>query len=234
MASSIRQVSIAQLEAYLRDNKGKALGGRRPLISVLHHTWSPTAKQYKGQSTWEGIRNYHVNERGWRDIGYHLGIGPDSSLWLLRPVTMTGAHSTGYYKGNAVNYCSIGIAMIGNYDTEDPAPIMGATIDVLAAVHRVFGLGSDDLHFHREFQNKSCPGNRIKLDVWRAALHNALAGESAPGLKLVVGDRAVDCNLRLENGTARADVRPLAEALGMTVTDHIKDQGKVYIGDNHE
>jgi len=41
--------------------------------------------------------------------------------------------------------------------------------------------------------------------------------------------QVVECHLVIEGGVSRVDLRALAEALGMTVTDHIADQGKVYV-----
>ena len=41
--------------------------------------------------------------------------------------------------------------------------------------------------------------------------------------------KVVDCHLRIEGDVSRVDLRVLAEALGFTVTDHLADQGKVYV-----
>jgi len=41
--------------------------------------------------------------------------------------------------------------------------------------------------------------------------------------------QVIECNLSIEQGTARADVRPLLEALGYEVIPHIIDQRKIYV-----
>jgi hypothetical protein len=41
--------------------------------------------------------------------------------------------------------------------------------------------------------------------------------------------RVVECRLKVERGVCRVDLRPVAEALGFVVTDHLADQGKVYV-----
>ncbi len=139
---------------------------------ILHHTWSPTAAQYKGISTWQAIRNYHKNVRGWSDIGYHIGIGPDSSVWLLRHIQRSGGHTLGH------NAHSIGVVMIGNFDEEDPdANGLGRAAKVIATICQEYTLTEDDVFFHREFANKSCPGTLIDRNKFRSMVAKEMAGE---------------------------------------------------------
>lgn len=56
------------------------------------------------------IRKWHVDERGWKDIGYHFIIRRDGTLELGRPLNVAGAHARGYNKE------SIGVCMIGGVD----------------------------------------------------------------------------------------------------------------------
>ena len=42
--------------------------------------------------------------------------------------------------------------------------------------------------------------------------------------------RVVECHLKVEGDVSRVDLRAVAEALGFVVTDHLADQGKVYVG----
>tara|TARA_R100001086_G_scaffold139319_1_gene73047 strand:- start:1125 stop:1562 length:438 start_codon:yes stop_codon:yes gene_type:complete len=53
------------------------------------------------------IREWHVKERGWDDVGYHYIIKRDGMLEHGRSEKYTGAHA------RVVNYCSIGICLIG-------------------------------------------------------------------------------------------------------------------------
>lgn len=53
--------------------------GTAPYNAVgYHHTYRPTAQQWQGQSTFEGIINYYYNQRGWRPYG----MGPHLFLAL--------------------------------------------------------------------------------------------------------------------------------------------------------
>lgn len=53
------------------------------------------------------IRRWHVDENGWRDIGYHIIIDRDGTVAYGRPVDQPGAHAKGH------NTNSVGIALIG-------------------------------------------------------------------------------------------------------------------------
>ena len=123
---------------------------------ILHHTWSPTADQYN-VGTWQAIDNYHQQTRGWSDIGYHLGVSPGREIHLLRPVQRSGGH-TRYHNAH-----SIGVVMVGNYDEgeDDPTSIVDRTAMVLAHLCARYDLTENDVFFHRDFANKSCPGDGI-------------------------------------------------------------------------
>ena len=43
------------------------------------------------------------------------------------------------------------------------------------------------------------------------------------------GPYVIACNLKVEGGVSRVDLRAVAEALGFEVTDHLQDLGKVYL-----
>lgn len=41
--------------------------------------------------------------------------------------------------------------------------------------------------------------------------------------------RVIACHLKVEGGVSRVDLRAVVEALGFEVTDHLADQGKIYV-----
>tara|TARA_R100001594_G_scaffold103122_1_gene137820 strand:- start:443 stop:880 length:438 start_codon:yes stop_codon:yes gene_type:complete len=55
----------------------------------------------------EKIREWHVDERGWEDVGYHYVIQRDGTIESARPEEMMGAHAV------KANHRSIGICLIG-------------------------------------------------------------------------------------------------------------------------
>ena len=62
--------------------------------------------------TTKQIKRYHVNEKGWSDIGYHFVIESDGSIHQGRPINQPGAHCKGH------NSKSIGICYIGGRDAK--------------------------------------------------------------------------------------------------------------------
>ena len=166
--SRIEQVTLAELHRIL-----DAAPAKRPRNEIiLHHTWSPTAAQYKGRPTWAAIDGYHEKTRGWSDIGYHIGVAPDGSIWLLRPIQASGAHCVGH------NSYGIGVVMLGNYDKgkDDPAKVLPMAADVCAALCKRFDIPVAKIFGHRDFANKSCPGTAIDMGAFR----KSVAGGSAP------------------------------------------------------
>ena len=63
------------------------------------------------------IRDWHVNDRGWSDIGYHYVIRRNGALEAGRPLERTGAHVSGH------NADSIGICWVGGYKGIDSRTI---------------------------------------------------------------------------------------------------------------
>jgi hypothetical protein len=231
-----RRVTIEELALYLEQEKSRALAGHRVEELILHHTWKPEAAEYRGGATWEAIRAYHVQQRGFRDIGYHLGVAPGEAdrAWLLRPLAMTGAHCRGH------NSRSIGVVMVGNYDREDPELVLPTAVKVLAACARTFGLAPAQIYFHRDFADKSCPGWRVAREDVRQRVALCLGqpdlGPSAPPYEvgpvtvvLLPGGQLLDCDAHFDGQVTRCALRALAEGLGYEVHDHIPDQRKVYL-----
>jgi len=54
-------------------------------------------------------QNFHMDDRGWSDIGYNFVIGEDGNVYEGRGWNYVGAHAPGY------NTQSIGICIIGDF-----------------------------------------------------------------------------------------------------------------------
>lgn len=129
---------------------------------VVHHS----ATRDTGTLSWTAIHDYHVNHNGWSDIGYHAGIerAGDQYVCLFgRPDVLPGAHTIGQ------NRRSLGFVFVGNYDDDEPSPLMlrVAARRVLAPWLLRLNLGVDALVPHRQYAYKSCPGDRFDMDKLR-------------------------------------------------------------------
>lgn len=105
---------------------GNAENGVR--IVVIHHT--ATADDYLPSDVPKILRDlqaYDQNVRSYDDLGYNVMVDRFGGVWEGRfgglDRQVIGAHAQGY------NSVSMGIAVLGNFSDEDPAP---AVVDVLA------------------------------------------------------------------------------------------------------
>ncbi len=119
---------------------------------IVHCSDSPEDRA----DTIEDIRRWHVQERGFNDVGYHYVIHLDGSIHPGRKLDKIGAHCLDH------NRDSIGICYIGGRtkdlkrakDTRTDAQkiALKSLIQCLKAEFpgvKVYG--------HRDFANKACP-----------------------------------------------------------------------------
>ena len=82
----------------------------RPINEIIVHC-ADTPPSWGGNMTPEQqrdeIRRWHVEERGWSDIGYHYVITRNGVVVQGRPLDKIGAHVKGHNKG------TIGICLVG-------------------------------------------------------------------------------------------------------------------------
>lgn len=134
---------------------------------TIHHTIIPTAAQWRGHATMEGLKTFY-SDKGW-DAGPHLFIAPDG-IWQLTPLNEPGIHAG---RCNADHW---GIEVCGNYDAAPWPPALAELVyGTLAALFRWRGLSADALNGHRDCNSpKTCPGRAIQLPAVRAELAKRL------------------------------------------------------------
>jgi len=130
----------------------------RPKRIILHCSDTEDA----GTVSWQAIRKYHMEVKGWNDIGYHFGvekIGDRYEILAGRMLDVKGAHCEGE------NYDSIGICFVGKFD-EQPPPLQQFILGVqlTRALCSVLGIMASNIFPHRAFNSgKTCPG--LKFDM---------------------------------------------------------------------
>lgn len=126
----------------------------KPTGIVIHHSLTRDGVTVD----WDAIKRYHMQEKGWVDIGYHAGVERiDGILTTLtgRPIDEIGAHCLGHND-------TIGICIVGNYDLAPPdnSMLMYAAA-VVAGYLRMFKLPVSSIHRHHDYAEKSCPGTKF-------------------------------------------------------------------------
>tara|TARA_R100000353_G_scaffold121074_1_gene86129 strand:+ start:331 stop:747 length:417 start_codon:yes stop_codon:yes gene_type:complete len=107
------------------------------------------------------IREWHVNGRGWSDIGYHWVIRLDGSIEVGRPLEKSGAHTKGHNKD------SVGVCYIGGCDADGkPKDTMNPEQEkawrmIVLSLRTLYG-NHITIHGHNEFANKACPSFTVK------------------------------------------------------------------------
>lgn len=102
------------------------------------------------------IRHWHVNERGWTDVGYHYIIYLDGTIVKGRQDDVPGAHTRG------LNKSSLGICYIGGVENDGKTPKDTRTdaqkeslehlLQTLKATYP-----EATIHGHNDFASKACP-----------------------------------------------------------------------------
>ena len=94
---------------------------------VVHHTAS--TNDYGPADVpalLRGFYAYHVKSRGWSDVGYNVLVDRFGTAWEGRAGGISraviGAHAGGFNTG------TVGVSMIGTYDTVAPSPAMLETV----------------------------------------------------------------------------------------------------------
>lgn len=120
------------------------------------------------------IRRWHVQDRGFKDIGYHFIIDRDGVVARGRPVEQVGAHTQGKNTG------TIGVCLIGGHGSASTDKFeehfswqqhkaLGALLADLRnqfpAITRVSG--------HNQYAQKACPG--FNVPSWYAAARAEVA-----------------------------------------------------------
>jgi N-acetylmuramoyl-L-alanine amidase len=125
---------------------------------ILHCAATPEGRDVKV----EDVRRWHVEERGWSDIGYHWFIELDGSLEKGRSETLSGAHAKGF------NSASIGVCYAGGTDsngkpkdtrTDDQKITLGCLMQDLRGRYpkaKIIG--------HRDVSSKDCPSFDAKSE----------------------------------------------------------------------
>lgn len=132
----------------------------------------------RGDSTVEGITDYHVRVNGWATNGYHYLVSKDGDVHRTpRRLDQAGAHTQGAND-------TLGVVVTGDGDSEPwRLAQWRSVLRLLVALCQEHGWSEADVHGHREAParlraaatSKTCPGRLVDLDEVRAELALALA-----------------------------------------------------------
>ena len=142
-------MSSESLNAERKNNQELKL---RPINLVVVHCSDSDHKHHDNPET---LRKWHVDERGWPDVGYHYIITKDGTVHIGRPIHRSGAHVKGF------NSSSIGICLTGKKDfSQGQFDSLKALTDELILN---FGLSIIDVIEHNKLDSsKTCPNFNVR------------------------------------------------------------------------
>jgi len=136
----------------------------RLISEIIVHCTATQPKWMDDHSTRDKVaevRQWHMRDRGWKDIGYHFLIDRDGTLALGRPVDQVGAHTQGHNTG------TIGVSLFGGFGsaatdkfsdnfTPEQDKALRALIAKLCNTYKVTKVSG-----HNEYASKACPGFNV-------------------------------------------------------------------------
>ncbi len=121
----------------------------RPVNRMFLHCTAASTDD-TGDALFRLVQRWHVEERGWSDVGYHYLIDAHGGLVAGRPLWRRPAAQAGHNTG------TIAICLHGLHKA-DFTEAQFATLRALCGViHRTCG-GDITVHGHREVAPKTCP-----------------------------------------------------------------------------
>jgi len=133
----------------------------RPISEIIVHCTATRPEWMSGKPTSEKVaevRRWHVEDHGWKDIGYHFLVDRDGTVAKGRPIEQVGAHTMDHNVG------SIGISLFGGHGSvangkfEDSFTLLQdaalhALIVKLTAIYKIAKVSG-----HNQYAAKACPG----------------------------------------------------------------------------
>lgn len=135
-------------------------GSRRIDEIIIHCSATPAGRDVRVAD----IRRWHVEERGWRDVGYHFVVCLDGRIERGRPLWKAGAHCMGH------NSHSVGVCYVGGVDVE-MRPADTRTQQQKVAMKQLVGLlrerfAGARVYGHCDFARKACPSFDVIGEEW--------------------------------------------------------------------
>ncbi|MDD5627423.1 MAG: peptidoglycan recognition family protein [Elusimicrobia bacterium] len=156
---------------------------------TMHHTAGRKPATFaEAAAEMRFIQDFHINGRGWIDVGYHFVISPTGHVFEGRPEGVVGAHVLNHNTGN------VGASFMGNYQPpatgEPAAEALSAFVALgrrLVSDHRI---PAEKVQAHRDLGSSDCPGDTLYAKL------PGLREQIAAGPRLPKGDLPVEAYLK--------------------------------------
>ena len=134
----------------------------RPLNEIIVHCTATRPEWWATRTTAQKtaeVKRWHVEDRGWRDIGYHYLIDRNGYVIAGRPLNQVGAHTQGKNTG------TVAIALFGGHGSastdafqENYTPEQDKALRSLIAQLQSKYPTITKVTGHNQYAKKACPG----------------------------------------------------------------------------
>lgn len=120
---------------------------------ILHCSDTPDSGDKFGI---DQIREWHLKERHWLDVGYHYVIRRSGLVEIGRPENVIGAHTQGNNE-NSLGICYIGTKKMTIFQIK-------ALITLFKSINTRHKISFNEVYGHYEFNDgKTCPGQDMNV-----------------------------------------------------------------------
>ncbi len=123
---------------------------------ILHCSATPEGRDV----SMADIRKWHVDERGWSDVGYHFVVTLDGTVHVGRPMDRAGAHCKGR-NGNSIGVCYVGGMDSDMVPKDTLLPVQERSLRKLIKAIRLL-FGEVEISGHNQYSAKACPSFDVK------------------------------------------------------------------------
>lgn len=135
-----------------RTSYGRSVHGGK----TVHYS---TGEELGVDDTAQWVRNiqtYHMDDRGWDDVGYHFLFDRFGNIFEGRPLLTVGAHA-GHSAGNR----TAGECFLGDDDPGQDVPDIARSALAHLGAHIDQQAGEGPWFGHRDWKNTPCPGGEL-------------------------------------------------------------------------
>lgn len=147
-------------------------GGRRPRMRTLPDVCGVVVHHTASEGSLSGVARYHVNSRGWNEIGYHFWIEPDGAILYLNDVEriVNAQSGSAPLPFTLPNTHYVAVVLRGALHRHDPSPEQLRALRWLhTALQRDCGVLPWALWPHRAFKSTICPGDGVAAFIGELA-----------------------------------------------------------------
>ncbi|MCW2798983.1 MAG: hypothetical protein JWQ70_455 [Aeromicrobium sp.] len=175
-ASPIGQPPIIMRSSWGADNSGDCdspLYGDTTLGAVIHHTaGSNTYSKSDSAGIVRATQAYHMQSRGWCDIGYNFLVDKYGQIFEGRKGGIDKPVRAAHSGNGPVNEETMGVSMMGTYDTTEPSDALKSAVVSLVSwrfnqfgipakgTYKLGGLTLNRIAGHRNVVSTDCPGTK--------------------------------------------------------------------------